>query len=77
MRRRTAFYSAGLDHTYHRLVQKGLDRSRAVFVMHITTVVLGCIAFIALQLEPIYAMIVFGSTCVMGIGLILWLDWKK
>ncbi len=77
LRRRTPFYSAGLDHTYHRLVQKGLDNSRAVFVMHMTTVVLGCIAFIALQLEPIYATIIFGLTCAVGLALILWLDWKK
>jgi UDP-GlcNAc:undecaprenyl-phosphate/decaprenyl-phosphate GlcNAc-1-phosphate transferase len=77
LRRRTAFYAAGLDHTYHRLVQKGLDNNRAVFVMHMATVVLGCVAFIALQLEPLYATIVFGSVCVIGVLLILWLDWKK
>jgi UDP-GlcNAc:undecaprenyl-phosphate GlcNAc-1-phosphate transferase len=77
LRRRTPFYSAGLDHTYHRLVEKGLDNSRAVFVMHLSTIVLGCVAFIALQLEPLYATIIFGLTCAIGLALILWLDWKK
>jgi UDP-GlcNAc:undecaprenyl-phosphate/decaprenyl-phosphate GlcNAc-1-phosphate transferase len=77
LRRRTPFYSAGLDHTYHRLVDMGLDPSRAVLIMHFATVVLGCIAFIALQLPPLYASLTFGLVCFAGLVLIFWMDHKK
>ena len=77
LRHRTKFYTAGLDHTYHRLVNMGFGSSRAVFVMHLATIVLGCIAFIALQLAPLYASIIFGSICVFGLALVLWMDRKK
>jgi UDP-GlcNAc:undecaprenyl-phosphate GlcNAc-1-phosphate transferase len=77
LRRRTPFYSAGLNHTYHRLVDMGLDSSRAVFVMHFATVVLGCIAFIALQLQPLYASLTFGLVCAAGLAIIFWMDRKK
>ncbi|HEY5158441.1 MAG TPA: MraY family glycosyltransferase [Anaerolineales bacterium] len=77
LRRRTHVYTAGLDHTYHRLVDMGLESSRSVFVMHLATVVLGCIAFIALQLDPLYAIIIFGLVCVVGLALVFWMDRRK
>jgi UDP-GlcNAc:undecaprenyl-phosphate GlcNAc-1-phosphate transferase len=77
LRRRTRVYNAGLDHTYHRLVEMGLESSRSVFVMHLATVMLGCIAFIALQLAPLYATIIFGLVCAIGLALVLWMDRKK
>jgi hypothetical protein len=55
----------------------GLDSSRAVFIMHFATVVLGCIAFIALQLQPLYASLTFGLVCAAGLVTIFWMDRKK
>jgi len=77
LRRRTPFYIAGLNHTYHRLVAMGLDNSRAVLIMHFATVILGCIAFIALQLPPLYASLIFGLVCVTGLVIIFSMDREK
>jgi len=75
--RRMPIYKAGLDHTFHRLATLGLDDKRAVMVMHITTIVLGCTAFIALGLEPLYATIVFATVCLTGAILIAWFEWRS
>ncbi|MBM3152717.1 MAG: undecaprenyl/decaprenyl-phosphate alpha-N-acetylglucosaminyl 1-phosphate transferase [Chloroflexi bacterium] len=76
LRRRTPIYKAGYDHTYHRLLRAGLDNRRAVLVIHITGVILGCLAFIALTLEPLFASIMFAAVCLAGLGLIFWMDRK-
>jgi UDP-GlcNAc:undecaprenyl-phosphate GlcNAc-1-phosphate transferase len=77
IRRGTHIYNAGLDHTYHRLVAMGLESSRSVFVMHLATVVLGCIAFLALQVTPLYATIIFSLVCIVGLVLVYWMDRRK
>jgi UDP-GlcNAc:undecaprenyl-phosphate GlcNAc-1-phosphate transferase len=77
IRRGLPIYQAGHDHTYHRLVALGLDSSRAVAVMHISAIVLGCLAFIALNLEPIYSNILFGLILVGGLAAFLFLDKKN
>ncbi len=71
--RRMPIYKAGRDHTYHRLVALGLDAKRAVMVMHMQTIVLGCLAFIALGQSPLTANLIFLAVCLAGGGLILWL----
>jgi UDP-GlcNAc:undecaprenyl-phosphate/decaprenyl-phosphate GlcNAc-1-phosphate transferase len=76
MRRRTSVYEAGLDHTYHRLVKMGFENRHAVLIMHFATVVLGCVAFLALQLSPLYASMVFGAICLLGLSLVIWMDKK-
>jgi UDP-GlcNAc:undecaprenyl-phosphate GlcNAc-1-phosphate transferase len=76
LRRRVPFYQAGNDHTYHRLVQAGLDSKRAVTAIHLASVILGCLAFIALNLEPLYANIMFAIVFLIGLVLILWMDRK-
>jgi UDP-GlcNAc:undecaprenyl-phosphate GlcNAc-1-phosphate transferase len=76
LRRRVPFYKAGNDHTYHRLVKAGFDSKRAVTVIHLASVVLGCLAFIALNLEPLYANIMFAVVFLIGLVLILWMDRK-
>ncbi len=76
LRRRIPFYKAGSDHTYHRLVKAGLESKRAVTVIHLASVVLGCLAFIALNLEPLYANIMFAVVILIGLVLILWMDRK-
>jgi UDP-GlcNAc:undecaprenyl-phosphate/decaprenyl-phosphate GlcNAc-1-phosphate transferase len=64
---KTSVYKAGRDHTYHRLLTLGLDSKRAVLLMHFATVVLGCLAFIALKLEPFYATLIFLGVCFAGL----------
>lgn len=76
-RRGLPVYQAGHDHTYHRLVTFGLDSTRAVAVMHIAAVILGCIAFIALNLEPFYSNLLFGIVLVAGFTIFLLLDKKN
>lgn len=74
MRERQPIYRAGQDHTYHRLISKGLDGTRAVAVMHIAAVALGCVGFIALNLSPLYANLLFLATCLAGFGTLIWLQ---
>jgi len=74
LRRRERVFRAGHDHTYHRLVAKGLDNTRAVAVMHIAAVGLGCLGFIALNLAPLYANALFVTACLAGLGCLIWLD---
>ncbi len=77
LRRREPFYHAGRDHTYHRLVDFGLDTPHAVAVMHLSAIALGCTAFIALNLVPLYANILFGVVCVTGAAALFYLDRKR
>jgi UDP-GlcNAc:undecaprenyl-phosphate/decaprenyl-phosphate GlcNAc-1-phosphate transferase len=72
--KRQAIYRAGQDHTYHRLIGKGLDATRAVAVMHIAAVALGCLGFLALNLSPIYANLLFAGACLVGVGTLVWLQ---
>jgi len=76
-RRGSPVYQAGHDHTYHRLVAFGLDSTHAVAVMHITAVALGCLAFIALNLEPLYSNLLFGLVLAAGLVAFILLDWKN
>jgi UDP-GlcNAc:undecaprenyl-phosphate/decaprenyl-phosphate GlcNAc-1-phosphate transferase len=76
-RRGLPVYRAGHDHTYHRLTAAGLDSTRAVAVMHIAAIVLGCVAFIALNLEPLYSNLLFGLVLVTGLAAFLFLDRKN
>ena len=77
LRRGLHIYQAGRDHTYHRLVALGLDSTRAVAVMHMTAIILGCIAFIALNLQPLYANTLFGLVLVVGVVVFFYLDKKN
>jgi len=77
LRRRLPFYQAGRNHTYHRLVDLGLEQPHAVAMMHMTAIILGCMAFIALNLEPLYANILFGLICLTGFAALFLLDRKK
>jgi UDP-GlcNAc:undecaprenyl-phosphate GlcNAc-1-phosphate transferase len=74
IRRHERVFRAGHDHTYHRLVARGLDNTRAVAVMHIAAVGLGCLGFIALNLAPLYANALFFAACLFGLGFLIWLD---
>jgi UDP-GlcNAc:undecaprenyl-phosphate GlcNAc-1-phosphate transferase len=77
LRRRKAVYQAGLDHTYHRLVNLGLPSSRAVLTMHLSAIISGCLAFMALPLPPLWANAIFASALLAGLFLLLWLEKKE
>lgn len=77
IRRGRPFYSAGRDHTYHRLTSLGLSSNRAVLTMHAASFFLGNIAYIALGFPPIYANLVFSLILVLAIITLLFLDSKK
>jgi UDP-GlcNAc:undecaprenyl-phosphate GlcNAc-1-phosphate transferase len=77
LRQRKAVYQAGLDHTYHRLVNLGLPASRAVLTMHLSAIVSGCLAFMALPLAPLWANVIFILALLTGLLLLFWLDKKE
>jgi UDP-GlcNAc:undecaprenyl-phosphate GlcNAc-1-phosphate transferase len=77
LRHKKYFYQAGHDHTYHRLFKLGMSSTHAVAVMHITTIVLGCLAFIALHLAPFFANILFGLILLVGFLVYLFLERKR
>lgn len=76
LKKRKAVYQAGLDHTYHRLVNLGLPSSRAVLTMHLAAIVSGCLAFMALPLPPLWANVIFVSALLVGLYLLFWLEKK-
>jgi UDP-GlcNAc:undecaprenyl-phosphate GlcNAc-1-phosphate transferase len=76
LRHQTHIYQAGHDHTYHRLVGLGLSSTHAVAIMHIATIVLGCLAFIALHLSPLFANVFFGLILLIGVLLYIYLERK-
>jgi UDP-GlcNAc:undecaprenyl-phosphate/decaprenyl-phosphate GlcNAc-1-phosphate transferase len=77
LRHGVPIYQAGQDHVYHRLVQLGMYPTQAVTTMHVTALLVGCLAFIALPLPPIQANILFGLAILAGIIGILTLQKKR
>jgi len=77
LRQRKAVYQAGLDHTYHRLVNLGLPSSRAVLTMHLFAIVSGCLAFMALPLPPLWANVIFFTALLIGLLILFWLNKKE
>ena len=74
LQHRKAVYQAGLDHTYHRLVNLGLPSSRAVLTMHLFAIVSGCLAFMALPLPPLWANAIFLAAVLIGLLVLFWLN---
>ena len=73
---RKAVYQAGLDHTYHRLINLGWPSSRAVLSMHLCAVISGCLAFLALPMPPLWANAIFVAALLTGLVLFFWLEKK-
>ncbi len=67
MRRGKPFYQSGCDHTYHRLVARGLDPNHAVLVMVMTALFVDCLAFVALELPALPANLIFLG-CLIAYG---------
>jgi UDP-GlcNAc:undecaprenyl-phosphate/decaprenyl-phosphate GlcNAc-1-phosphate transferase len=77
LRRGRHVYLANLDHTYHRLVAFGLNSNRAVLAMQFAALFLGCLAFIALYLPPIWANMIFFLCLAAAVSLIIYFDSRK
>lgn len=72
IRRRKPFYTGSCDHTYHRLVAFGMEPSQAVLSMHLTALMLDCLAFIAVAQPPLGAnLILIAIVVIMIAGLFL------
>ena len=76
LRHKRPVYKAARDHTYHRLVLLGFSSNRAVLSMHISALLLGCLAFIALGLTPLLANLVFAGVLSVGIAALIYLEIK-
>lgn len=76
LKQKKAVYQAGLDHTYHRLVNLGWPSARAVLTMQLAAIVSGCLAFVALPLPPLLANIIFVAALLTGLIILLWLEKK-
>jgi len=74
VKRKIPIYMAGQDHIYHRLVGFGMSPNQAVTAMHVSAFLVGCVAFIALPLPPIWANIIFILTMLCGGLVLLWLE---
>ena len=70
LRGRRPIYRAGRDHTYHRLVQLGIKPSQAVAAMHVATIVVGIVAFLALGSGVLIANVIFGTVLLIAVALI-------
>jgi UDP-GlcNAc:undecaprenyl-phosphate GlcNAc-1-phosphate transferase len=77
LKQRKGISQAGLDHTYHRLVNLGYPPSRAVFTMQLAAIISGCLAFIALPLHPLWANMIFAAGLIVGLIILLWLARKE
>lgn len=77
LRRGRPVYQAGRDHTYHRLIALGLPPNRAVLIMQGTALVLGCLAYICLNLPPTAANGIFGLVVAAGIVAFIYLDHRQ
>lgn len=74
LRRGLPIYKAGQDHIYHRLIGLGMSPNQAVTVMHVASLLTGCLAFIALSLPPLWANAIFVLTLLCGGLTLLWLE---
>jgi UDP-GlcNAc:undecaprenyl-phosphate GlcNAc-1-phosphate transferase len=69
-------FHADRSHLYHRLAALGLDPGRAVLAVHIGSLTLNSLAFIALYLGPWQANLLFGLVVAAGVVLLILLERK-
>jgi UDP-GlcNAc:undecaprenyl-phosphate GlcNAc-1-phosphate transferase len=70
-------FRADRSHTYHQLIALGLDPSRAVLIIQLTTMVLSFVAFIALSLPPLEATLTFFGMVLLGVILLIFFALKN
>lgn len=73
-RRGLPVYRASRDHTYHRLIARGVAPTRAVLLMHGVAVLLGALAAICLGLSPFAANLILLGVVLFGALTLLWLE---
>ncbi|MGA9533134.1 MAG: MraY family glycosyltransferase [Anaerolineales bacterium] len=66
LRRGAPIYQPSRDHTFHRLLMRGLDPTRSVLAMQLTAIMLGLVAFIALDASVLLANLLFGLILIVG-----------
>jgi len=73
-RQKRPIYQSGRDHTYHRLRSFGLDPNRAVLLIHIFAIILGCLGIIGLYQPPLIANLIFGVVVLCGLGILIFFE---
>jgi UDP-GlcNAc:undecaprenyl-phosphate GlcNAc-1-phosphate transferase len=74
LRQGQPIYRANRDHTFHRLTRLGLDDTRSVLAMQLAAIMLGLVAFIALDASVIEANVMFGVISSLGLIVIIFLQ---
>lgn len=77
IRRRKPVYTATRDHTYDRLVGLGWSSGKAVLIMQVASLLLGCLAFVVLTRPPIIANTIFLVVVLLGAVSLAFLDSPK
>lgn len=77
LRRNRPVYSAGLDHTYHRLLVLMQSPNRAVLVMQMAAFGLNCLAFLGLNQPPLLANTIYLMVFLLGCVTLVVLDRRK
>jgi UDP-GlcNAc:undecaprenyl-phosphate GlcNAc-1-phosphate transferase len=77
LRRRRPIYLAAQDHTYHRLLRLLQSPNRAVLVMQISSLLLGCLAILGLNQPPLIANTIFLMVLMMGAAALVFLERDK
>ena len=75
-KRKQPIGSGRRDHTYHRLIALGFTPKNAVILTHIIALGISCLAYFTLSFTPFLALVVFVTTVVCGIFILLWLERK-
>ena len=77
LRRKKPVYTAARDHSYHRLLDFGIDPTRAVLIMQVVSLTLGCLAVVILNQPPLITNIVFIFVVLLSLFALLLLDSKQ
>jgi UDP-GlcNAc:undecaprenyl-phosphate/decaprenyl-phosphate GlcNAc-1-phosphate transferase len=77
LRRHLPPFEGNRDHTYHRLIQCGINSSRAVSLLHIIALALDSLALFALSQHPILANSIFAICLITGASLIYIFDFSE
>lgn len=64
------------DHTYHRLIALGFSPKIAVFTVHLVALLVSALAFFTFFLSPMPAVLVFFTTLLAGILILIWFEQK-
>lgn len=75
-KRKQMIGSGRRDHTYHRLIALGYSPKFSVFITHMVSFFVSCLAFLTLYLTPFFAMLFFVLAIFCGLVALLWLERK-